>query len=107
MGVTLREARHQPPWPRPPSTTWSGLLSALNRMAPHGAYQFRQKPKHGYAKPPVPIATAMAKPPSDNQAPMVPPTATLASNQKIQIVRLSMGAPPSRRGGGRPSLPWH
>jgi hypothetical protein len=43
------------------------------------------KLKHEYANPPATMPTAMAKSSSDDQAPIVPPTAMLASNQKIQL----------------------
>jgi hypothetical protein len=69
-------------------------------MATAGAYQFRQKPKHEYAKPPATMPTAMAKSPSDNQAPIIPPMATLATNQKIQIARLFIRDRPLWMGGG-------
>ena len=51
------------------------------------AYQFRQMLKHEYMKPPTIMPpTEMAEPLSDSQAPIIPPTAMLASNQKIQMV---------------------
>jgi len=57
------------------------------------AYQFRQMLKHEYMKPPTIMpATELAEPLSDSQAPIVPPTAMLASNQKIQIASLVNGA---------------
>jgi hypothetical protein len=57
------------------------------------AYQFRQMLKHEYMKPPTIMpATELAAPLSDSQAPIIPPTAMLASNQKIQIANLVNGA---------------
>ena len=44
-------------------------------------------------KPPTIMPpTEMAEPLSDSQAPIIPPTAMLASNQKIQIANLVNGA---------------
>jgi hypothetical protein len=40
--------------------------------------------KHVNMKPPVIMPEAMVKPLADNQAPIIPPTAMLASNQEIQ-----------------------
>ncbi len=55
-------------------------------------YQFRQRLKHVNAKPPIMIPSKdEAKSPRDNHAPIIPPTAVLASNQKIQIGRLFIG----------------
>jgi len=57
------------------------------------AYQFRQMLKHEYMKAPTIMPpTEMAEPLSDSQAPIIPPTAMLASNQKIQIASLVNGA---------------
>ena len=56
------------------------------------AYQFCQRLKHEYVKPPAIMPpTEMAKSLPDNQAPIIPPTAMLASNHKIQIASLIKG----------------
>jgi hypothetical protein len=57
------------------------------------AYQFCQRLKHEYMKPPTIMPpTEMTEPLSDSQAPIIPPTAMLASNQKNQIASLVNGA---------------
>jgi hypothetical protein len=69
-------------------TTWD---DADKQMAAK-AYQFRQMLKHEYMKPPTIMpSTEMAEPLSDSQASIIPPTAMLASNQKIQIANLVNG----------------
>src|SRR5262249_32778619 len=61
-------------------------LTAINRSF-GWPYHFRPRSQHEYAKPPATMANPMPSTP-DNQAPTVPPTAKLASNQKIQLAKL-------------------
>jgi len=100
-----RPSPPQPPSPRsgPPSQrSQQSREAALIQVegGPWGCYQFRQTAQHEYAKPPAMMPTPMPSMP-DNQAPIIPPTAKLASNQKIQIAKLRTTAisPPKRRGG--------
>jgi hypothetical protein len=51
-----------------------------------------------YMRPPARMPTEMATSSPDNQAPIIPPTATLASNQKNQIASLKPAF--GVRGGG-------
>jgi hypothetical protein len=58
------------------------------------SYQFRHMLKHVNMNPPNIMPEKMASKPlpdNQNQAPIIPPVAMLASNQKIQVRRLFIG----------------
>ena len=58
------------------------------------SYQFRHMLRHVNMKPPNIMPEKMASKPlpdNQNQAPIIPPVAMLASNQKIQVGRLFIG----------------
>jgi hypothetical protein len=59
-------------------------------------HEFRMNVKPPAMMPPKDKAKSLP----DNQAPIIPPEAMLASNQKIQIARLFIGDRPLGRSGG-------
>jgi hypothetical protein len=54
--------------------------------------------KHVYMRPPATVPTEMTNASPDNQAPIIPPTVMLTSNQKIQIASLKAGSKVRARG---------